>query len=197
MKDDILVAQILVDIINDQMDMPDDSVWVRDQNRLIPNDTGLYISVGMVNAPIITGNVANLEEETVDDVTTVYEVDEVQQLEQHQIDVFSRSNDALRRNWEIIAAMQSFYSQQKQEENSFKIFRIPRSFLNTSIAEGGSTLNRYSLIITVQAWYRKRVALPPGKDYYNDFTTRVDDANTIGTDTPLIEFEINEEGIVP
>jgi hypothetical protein len=120
------------------------------------------------------------------------EYTQVQQRENIQVDILSRSNDALTRNWEIIGALSSIYSKQVQEKYNFKIFRIPQGFINTSDAEGGSFLNRYSLTFPVFTWYKKRKVLTPtGKNYYDDFTTRVDDENTIGTDNPLITFEIS------
>lgn len=192
-----LVSQIIVDVLNREMAMPENSVWVRNQNRLIPNDNGLYIVVGLNNA-IPLSNVTNMEQEQNGLVTIIHQISQVQLQENIQIDILSRSNDALLRNWEIIAAMQSFYCQQQQELNNFKIFRLPRSFIDASESEGGSTLNRYSITVPAMVWYRKDTLLDsPLGDFYDDFKQRVDDENTIGTDTPLIEFEINSEGIVP
>lgn len=148
---------------------------------------------------------------------TQIEVSQVVQQEWVQIDVCSRNNDALTRNWEVIAACNSFYSQQTQEANTFKIFRIPRGPINTSSAEGGSYLNRYTLTVPCFVWYRKEVVMMSG-DYYDDFHTQVDDAHTLNSgpqnydvpgetfDTPgqvydepepLITFEINQQGIAP
>lgn len=192
-----LSSQIIVNIINHEMCMPPNSVWLRDQNRLIPNDNGLYIVVGIVSAFTVANNVYMVEE-TVDMITAEHQINEVVQQENIQIDVLSRSNDALIRNWEVIAAMQSFYAQQQQEANQFKIFRIPHSFLDTSSAEGGSTLNRYTIVMPCMVLYRKdRVLSLPSGDYYDDFTQRVDDAHTIGTDDPMVEFEITADTPAP
>ncbi len=192
-----LTAQYIVDILSKQMDMPANSVWIRDQNRLIPNDNGLYIIVGMISS-FPTANVVSMIEKIVDDVPTQYQLSELQTTENIQIDVLSRSNDALTRTWEVIAAIQSFYAQGVQETNNFKIFSIPGTFLNTSSAEGGSQLNRYTIQVRCAVWYRKEELLAAAHaDYYDDFSTRVDTAETIDTDTPIIEFEINSEGIVP
>lgn len=185
-----LASQIIIDILNHEMDMPPNAVWLREQNRTIPNDNGLYIAVGMVSAQTI-GNVTEIQTLTVPPATdpAAYEVNMLQQQEAIQIDVLSSAvnNYALFRNWEVIAALQSIYSQQLQEKNNFKIFRIPRSFLDTSSAEGGSMLQRFSITIMAFVWYRKQKLLG---DYYDDFTVREDDEKTIGTDSPLIEFEI-------
>jgi hypothetical protein len=41
-------------------------------------------------------------------------------------------------------------------------------------------------------WYEKVSDLPV-YDYYNEFSTRVDDESTIGQEDGLIEFEIDED----
>lgn len=124
------------------------------------------------------------------------EVNRLQVRENIQIDIASRSNEATFRHWEVVAAMQGIYSQQTQELNQFKIFRIPRNFIDTSGAEGPAYLNRYTITISCFVWYVKETLIQ-SFDYYDDFHQRVDNANTIGTDQPLIEFEINQGGIVP
>jgi hypothetical protein len=190
---DSLTAQLLVNIIKQEMVLPDAAVWIRDQNAVIPKDNGLYVVVGMVSA-FPTANSTRMLDVTVGMTVEEHQISEVQMMENIQIDIFSSSNSALMRSWEIIAAMQSFYSQQQQEKNNFKIFRIPRSFLDTSSAEGGTILNRYTITVPCLTWYRKdTVITSPLGDYYDDFTQRVDDEQTIGTDTPLIEFEITPD----
>lgn len=186
-----LAAQIIINILTERLCLAPEQIWLRDQNRLIPDGKGLFIVVGMVDAKVI-GNVTSMTTETVNSVTAQHELNEVQMCEYTQIDIFSRSNEALLRKWEIVAALQSFYSQQQQELNNFKIFRIPTSFINTSDAEGGSFINRYTITVPCFVWYRLDTVLDsPLGDYYDDFTTRIDDAATIGTNTPVAEFEIN------
>jgi hypothetical protein len=182
-----IASQIIANILTEEMNMPANSVWLRDQNKTIPNDNGLYIAVGMTSAQTI-GNVTEVQ--TISD--TQYEVNMLQQRETIQIDIFasSETNQALFRNWEVIAALQSLYSQQQQELNNFKILRIPNSFLDTSSAEGGSVLQRYSITIMALVWYRKQKLLGT---YYDDFTVRCDDEKTIGTDNPMLEFEITAD----
>lgn len=255
----ILPAQIVADIIIEEMSLPEASVWLRDQNAEIPNDQGLYIVVGMVQTHTIasvcyiepmtaenwdqenqvwdvggqqfdlTGQPVNYDRagevwdnpnQTFDQLPpTMVQISEVQTQEMIQIEVLSRSNDALTRNWEVIAAIKSIYAQQMQEVNNFSIARLPLSFLNTSSAEGGSDLNRYTLTFPAFVWYTKaKVLVNNGGDYYDDFSARVDDEKTIATTVsnydangetfdqpgqtydqpqPLVEFEINQEGIEP
>jgi hypothetical protein len=234
-----LASQIIVDILTQAMKMPAGSVWLRDQNRKIPTDNGLYIEVGIVNTAIMSNETyirdgmpsqdwdqlgktydnpdqaeTNFDQNAVENYdqpgedydqpgenwdakqNATTEVNKVQAREDLQIDIWSRSNAAIFRNWEIVAALQSIYAQQQMELVQFKIFRIPRSFINTSSAEGGSQLNRYTITISCFVWYVKETLLTTDKgDYYDDFTQRVDDRQTIGSDKPLIAFEINQEGI--
>ena len=192
-----LASQIIVDILQRAMKLPANSVWLRDQNRVIPQDQALYISVGLVNsyvlsnqtyirdgAPLNTwdqlgqqydtppdgydvpgrvwdagqdydaqqgmnydGNpVENFDQpdqtfdvpgETWDakqNATT--EVNRLQVREDIQIDIWSKGNQAIFRNWEVVAALQGIYSQQQQELINFKIMRLPRGMFNTSSAEG-------------------------------------------------------------
>ncbi len=186
---DTLVSQVIINILQQEMGIASDRIWIRDQNRNIPTDNGIFIIVGMIEAHPIC-NVTTMASEA----SVEHQITEVQMQEFIQIDIMSRNNEALRRNWQVVAAMQSFYSQQQQELNNFKIFRIPQSFLNTSGAEGGSNINRFSITVPCFVWYRKDTVLnSPLGDYYDDFTTRVDDEQTIGTDTPLIEFEITPD----
>ncbi len=190
---DSLPAQIIASVIRHEMQLGEEAVWLRDQDRQIPQDNGLYVVVGMVSS-IPTANATRMEGVVVDDETIEHQISEVQLLENIQIDIFSNSNESLMRSWEIIAALQSFYCQQLQETNYFKIFRMPRSFIDTSSAEGGSILKRYTLVFACQTWYRKDVVFStPLGDYYDDFTTRVDDEKTIGNTDPLFDFQITPD----
>lgn len=189
-----LAEQIIIDIIANEMAIdPARNIWVRDQNRKIPNDDGLYIIVGMVDS-IFMSSQTYLRQQATPPPVTQYEVNEVALSENIQIDILSRSQAAILRRWEVIAALRSIYSQQKQEENSFKIFRQPRSFINASLPEGGSQLNRFALSFPCFVWYRKEKALSPtGNQYFDNFETRVDDEKTIGTPEGIFKFTITPE----
>ena len=114
---------------------------------------------------------------------------EVMMRENIKIDILSRDNGARDKRWEVFASLQSIYSQQKQEEYQFKIFKLPTSFVNATEAEGGSQLNRFSIVIPTFSWYSKEVDLPTDQDYYDKFETRVDDEQSIGGPEGIIEFQ--------
>lgn len=86
-----------------------------------------------------------------------------------QIDIMSRNNEARDRRFEIIAALNSTYSKQLQEEYCFKIFQIPERMSYTGLLETSAYIYRYTLTINCQ--YLKRYTKPV--DYYNKFNIEV------------------------
>lgn len=183
-----LPEQIVVDILTREMALPTNTIWIRDQNRKIPNDTGLYVIVGMVDTPVVLSNTVRMIE--VGDVQK--EVAVVQTRENIQIDILSRSNSAILRRYEVLTALKSIYAMQQQELYEFKLARSPISFVNSSDAEGGSTLNRFSITISALVWYKIEKNT---EEYYDEFATRVDDETTIGEENGLIEFTIPHGGV--
>ncbi len=183
-----MAESIIVDILQTQLDLEENQLWVRYQNEKIPPDDRLYIVVGMSDSQVIS---------SVNTPTPAYggmeETLQTVARENFQIDIFSRSLAAIQRRWEVVAALNSVYSEQQQELYKFKIFTVPTSFVNTSSAEGGSNINRFSIIIACHTWYRQEKVLQSPNDYYNDFDTRVDDEATISEPDGLIEFNIQEE----
>lgn len=194
-----LAEQIVIDILKSEMEIPNDDIWIRDQNRKIPPDDRLYVIVGMIDSAGMSSKTFMDERTTPQPdpdppLVEQIEINRVQLRENVQIDILSRSNAAITRRWEILAALRSIYAQQKQEENYFKIFRMPSNFVNTSNAEGGSQLNRYTVTVPCFVWYKKeKVLAPDGDQYYDEFRTRVDDEKTIGTPDGIFEFTIAAE----
>lgn len=189
MKNDKLVSQILVEVLAEFMELEDGQIWVRDQNVTIPPDGKLYITVGMIGVPMQVHNKSEIETRIEDGQPVVYEINSLQRLENIQIDLMSRTIEAQQRNWEVLAAMKSIAGRQAQEANSFRIFEQSYSVINTSDAEGGSQLNRITVTIPCYVWYKKEKALSATSgDYYDKFSTRVDDRKTIGTADGLIEL---------
>lgn len=181
-----MTEQVIIDVLTQEMGFLTDDIWIRDQNRKIPNNDGLYAIVGMTDAVPISSN-----SRVYFDDPDMKEEQAVQMRENIQVDILSYSNETVTRRWEVIASLKSLYSVQQQEKYGFKISRLPNSFINSSSAEGGSQLNRYSLNFGCLVWYKKVKTLSPTNgDYYDDFDTRVDDEVTIGEPSGLIEFNI-------
>ena len=181
-----LAEQIIADILQSEMCLETDQIYLTNEDKMIPNDQRLYISVGMIDSQGIGVN-----DYCVPTDDGMNEIQTVQTRDNIQIDIFSVSDEALFRRWEVLAALGSIIGEQKQESFSFKIFKIPRNFQNTSESEGGSRVKKFSIVIAVFVWYYKqKVLTSPSGDYYDSFGTRVDDEQTIGTDHGIIEFNI-------
>lgn len=194
-----ITEQIILDIIRNEMGLDEAQCVVMNQNLKIEPDNLLYVAAGVIGiktlsarsnmVEVIPASPPGADPQQVEQNT-------VQQKETIQIDIFGRTNDALRRRWEITAALKSIHSAQQQEKYQIKIGVLPESFVDSSVAEGGSQMYRYSITFNCLVWYIKTKTLAPdGRLYYDDFHTRVDDANTIGTENGLIEFEIKGETI--
>lgn len=189
-----LIEQMILDILAHEMGLAkDQDIWIFNQNKKIPNDDKLYVVVGFQDA---TGGIISVTNTVEPTDTGMKEIQKVIAREVIQVDIASASNEALARRWEIILALRSVFSQQQQEKYGIKIFRIPQSFVNTSSAEGGSQFNRFTALVVCHAsHYKEKVLSSCEGDYYDDFDTRVDDEQSIGTDEGIIEFNIKGEVI--
>lgn len=135
------IEEYIVDIIRTEMGLNQQNIWIHSQNRKIPPQSmELYVTVGCVDfLPISSKSQYNPDDDT--EVQTVYGRASV------QIDILSRSLEARQRRAELLMAINSFYSKEIQDKYQFRIFELPSRFINTSSLEGGSEINRFSLII--------------------------------------------------
>lgn len=186
--------QIIADILKNELDLCDDQVVIRNQNYKLPSDQRLYVVVGQIDSRAMA-----VTNSTIATDAGMDEIQQVQARENIQIDLFSVTTEAMNRRLEVLAALSSVYAEQAQEINQFKIFEIPQSFLNTTAAEGGSMLNRFSILIPCFVWYRKQKAIGNNVDrkynngdYYDQYPARVDTEQTIGTAHGIIEFNLTE-----
>lgn len=198
-----LAEQWVIEILAKYLELPPEQIWIRNQNKKIPNDKKLYVVVGMVDSRPYGGG---SEVETVgitppgddDPYEEVRETVTAHVVENIQIDMSSRSNEAIKRRWEILHALNSIWSKQIQEKYDFKIARVPTSIVNASGAEGGSNLNRFTCIVPCLTMHKTEKVLESNSgQYYDDFRTRVDDEESIGTSQGIIEFEIDPDSDPP
>ena len=148
---------LFCDIIQNQMGLPDGRIYLWDQKLYQPTNAGLYVAVsvpmckpiGNVNKPIGPDQSAYIAmQATVD------------------IDAISRDASARDRKEEILIALNSQYSEQQQEANSFYIARMPTQFVNLSYIDGAAIPYRYHLSVSMQYAYNK--TLP--NQYFDTFT---------------------------
>lgn len=135
------IEEYIVDIIRNEMNLNQQNIWIHSQNRKIPPQSQeLYVTVGCVDfLPISSKSRFNPDNDT--EIQTVYGRASV------QIDILSRSREARIRRAELLMALNSYYSKEIQDKYQFRIFELPQRFINTSSLEGGSEINRFSLVI--------------------------------------------------
>jgi len=288
----IEASKVVADILEDQLSLNPDQVWVTDQNRDIPEDNRLYVVVGNVSSEILFSNSSVVNSDlaifkvsgvlgtdlslpqflhasgttlksgvlTTPDLSEnltalllvfdgeisvslnsnvteflplnftaggttlsfvasvlntafssagvsvsatgnfiefrdadnkIFEEQGIVSSESLQIDILSRTNLARDSRYKVLLALTSLFSQQKQEENSFRIFRIPTTFINSSVLEGGSKITRYTIRLNCYVGQSQRKEIPQGttRNVYDTFPLRVDDEQSIETPNGIIEID--------
>lgn len=157
------IEEYIVDIIRKELGLSQQNVWIHSQNRKIPPQSQeLYVTVGCVDfLPISSKSRYNPEDDS--EIQTVYGRASV------QIDILSRSIEARKRRAELLMALNSFYSKEIQDKYQFRIFELPQRFINTSSLEGGSEINRFSLIIRAMISEDKVISAA----YYDTFNAAI------------------------
>lgn len=184
------IETIFYDILLNELSFQSsDDVWIESQNKLIPNDPDrLFAVIGFVDSQVISHS-SDFKVEGIN----CFEIQELVQRESIQIDLLSRDNKARNARGRVLLALNSIFAKQQQELYNFRIFPYNASFVNTSEAEGGSEINRFTLVVNCHVWYRETKQLAEDQVFAN-FTTRVDDENTIGQVDPLFDLEFGEAG---
>lgn len=134
----------ICNILQVQLDLSNEQIWIYNQKRNIPNDFDMYVVVNYLGQRII-GSVRK----EVATVQGLLEYQSLHNLASFSIDVFSRSNKARINKDFVIMALNSTYSQQVQEKYGFQIARNSFQVTNTSEIEGTAELNRYSISFNV------------------------------------------------
>ena len=142
---------ILCDIIATDMGLDSARVVVYNQNWKAPKDDGIYIVVAEGSSRII-GNTnrfvpadPNAHPPTVD-----REVKKVAVSTTYNVEITSKNTDAKYRKTEVLAAIGSDYSEQKQELNQIRIFRTGQ-ILDLSFIDGRSALHRYRIPVIMNS----------------------------------------------
>jgi hypothetical protein len=171
------IEEYIVDIIRKEMDLNQQNIWIHSQNRKIPPQSQeLYVTVGCVDfLPISSKSRFNPANDT--EIQTVYGRASV------QIDILSRSREARIRRAELLMALNSYYSKEIQDRYQFRIFELPQRFINTSSLEGGSEINRFSLVIRAMISEDKVKTT----SYYDTFNAEI-----LAQGKDLTEIELND-----
>lgn len=134
---------ILCDIIATDMSLDADRVVVYNQNFKSPKDDEIYIIVAEGPSRVIANtnrfDPSSDQEKKRVSISTTY-----------NIEITSRNTDAKYRWPEILAAINSDYSEQKQELNQIRIFRT-NQVNDLSFIEGRSALHRYQIPVIINS----------------------------------------------
>ena len=165
------IEEYIVDIIRKELNLSQQNVWIHSQNRKIPPEsTELYCTVGCVDfMPISSKSTFKFIDATQTDPEYGTEIQTVYGRASVQIDLLSRSNESRIRRAELLMALNSYYSKSMQEQHQFRIFELPSRFINTSGLEGGSEINRFSIIIRAMISEDK----VKESDYYDTFNANI------------------------
>lgn len=177
------IESIIQDILINELALPTSygtvngkvvpSVYIVAPNISLGTTDKLQIGIQSIGSKIVSNHVRSeyVESSTGGD-TEMTQYNEATIDDNLQIDISSKNSDARTRRHEVFMALNSYYSKQLQEKYGFRIFGLPSGFMNTSAAEGGTVVYRYS--ITFQCQYMRvysRTVL--GYDYYKTFPATV------------------------
>lgn len=152
--------ELVCDIIQNGLDLDNGQVYEWDQKINIPIDEKLYIAVGILACKPF-GNTIEYD----GDVSGFDAVQSTNFQATLSINIFSRGKEARDRKEEVIMALNSDYSEQQQELNSFRLFPISTDFVNISNVDGAAIPYAFNISVNIQYFVTKTNAI----SYYDIF----------------------------
>jgi hypothetical protein len=155
-----LTVQIVCDILKTGLGLDDEHIWIYNQRRDIPTGDGIFVTVGVQSIVPYGNNRRSV-------ATSGGMAEEVSQQFQEtlSINVFSHDNAAAMRLGEVLGALNSTYSAQRQAAESFQLAAVPTSINDTSFLEGTSILYRFSITVRAIRAYSTQGAI----EYFDTF----------------------------
>lgn len=156
----ILVASplfLFCEIIQKQLALDNNHVFLWDQKLFQPTDSGMYIAVSVDSPKPFSNN-----NQLMSDGNTVQSVNMYAQL---GLNVISRGPEARDHKELVILALNSTYSQQQQEANGFYIGKISTGFINLSQIDGAAIPYRFHISVAIQY----AVSLTTSQQFYDTF----------------------------
>ncbi len=136
-------ANIICNIIIHELGLEQKQVAIYNQNYEPPTLPGLYITVGFQSSKIVA-TTKKYDGESDRDIQSLL------RSSTYWIEITSENSEALERQGEVVLAMTSRYSQQKQETNGIQIAKLP-GIMDLSLVEGPSALNRYRFSVALNS----------------------------------------------
>lgn len=149
--------EMVCDIIRKELGLSEDQVYIYNQKFTVPNDSRLYICVGLLNSKPFS-NTRYVDGETV-----------IQSVNIHaslSISVMSKGSLSRNKKEEVIMALGSIYAEKMQEANNFYIAKLPSGFLNITDNDGMAMVNHYNTTAVIQ-YAQRKVSV---SDYFDTFT---------------------------
>lgn len=158
----ILVGSPLIlfcDILQKQLGLANDHVYLWDQKLIEPKDYDMYVAVSVLTSKPF-GNTNRF------DGATNQSIQSINMLDVLQIDLLSRGPSARDKKANVLMALNSNYAEQQQEFNSFFIGKLPTNFVNLSQIDGAAIPYRFQISVNLQYF----VKLIQAVDYYDTFS---------------------------
>lgn len=146
--DDVLVG--LIGLFREFMGLQADQVVIYNSDWRIPSDDRMYLTIGLLaSRPYGTSNekIDRLASEGIP--AALIERVTINSADTYTVNVFSSTNEAMLRNWEVVAALSSTIAQQLMERLVFSMSLIPANVVDVSGVEGSRRLFRYANTITL------------------------------------------------
>lgn len=165
----VATAQILIgtplllvcDIIQHEMGLDSNHIYLWDQKIMQPTDDGLYVAVSLPQCKPFGNNITYVGN------NGFQALQSVNMMGILDIDIISRGPAARDQKELVLMSLMSQYSETQQEANSFHISRLPNGshFINLSEVDGAAIPYRYKISMGFQYLVNRTVDVP----YFNQF----------------------------
>lgn len=162
MSEQTEVIKVIADLVQEEMDLKAERVFLYNQDVDLKPDDGIYVVVGILGDKPFGTTVEHLDDPTLG----LVERQTVNVQEIYSILIFSKDGTARQRRHEIIFALNGLAAQQAMEKHSFRIGNLPTTLVDVSEVEETYRLNRYSLTFNCLVAYGRDRAV----EYFDDFT---------------------------
>ncbi len=135
------IIDLLCSLVQTQLALPDQTVWIFNQKQNIPDRAGLFVVAEFLGAKPFGTNARQRTRENGDYVEDIG----VNIQETYKLVLYSRDESAFTRAWEVLAALNGNAAQQLQEQYAFQLANLPTAFIDTSAVEATARLFRQDI----------------------------------------------------
>jgi len=158
--------KLLCGIIQTGLGLPEGAVYLWNQKVNIPPDQGLYVAVRVQNTRFFA-NTSKMED---DGNGGLLERQVTHQQDMLTVDLTSKSSSARDRRHEFVMALKNTYSRQQQQAGGFRVFPLPKDFVNLSGIDGAAIPYRFQMSVVLQYSVTKLTPAPSWNDFTQDPT---------------------------